>query len=128
MDDYLPPQIDVALPGGRVVRGELLSWRQAADGTWTARVTIDVPQPAVRPVDGQVYEHVPRDRQYVMVANTRATPPTSEIHTAGCWSLSKPKAWQRVTAMPDAAMAVGMLKFPTTTACPLCEAKTLTAP
>lgn len=105
--------------------GHLVAWRQGPDGMWSARVTLDVPQAAVRPREGQSYDQVPRERPYIVVVDTRRKMPAAEIHVAGCWSLGTPRPYQRVTPLPDAAMAATMLRFADTTACGACGAERL---
>jgi hypothetical protein len=124
VDDSLP-QVNVALPGGRVMRGYLMGWRQGPHGGWAPRVALDVPPGAVQPLDNQDYSRVPRERQYVLTTDTRLTPPTSELHTVTCWSLDKPAPWLRVTVLTSARMAADMLRFDSTTACTLCDAAEL---
>jgi hypothetical protein len=124
VDDSLP-QVDVTLPGGRVVRGYLMGWRQGPHGGWAPRVVLDVPPGAVQPVADQDYSHVPRERQYVLTTDTRTTPRTSELHAVTCWSLAKPAPWLSLTALPSIRMAMDMLRFDSTTACTLCEAADL---
>jgi hypothetical protein len=127
VDDSLP-WVDVSLPGGRVVRGYLMQWRQGPHGGWAPRVVLDVPPGAVQPLDDQDYSRVPRERQYVLATDERVTPARSELHAVTCWSLDKPAPWLRLTVLTSAKMAADMLRFDSTTACALCETAELSSP
>lgn len=65
-----PPRVRVTLPGDAPAR--LLRWRQDDQGRWWAEVTTYVPAGAVRQVDGEDYDQVPREpatlpeQQYVL--------------------------------------------------------------
>lgn len=125
MTESKPPRVHVALPGGRVVEGRLLGWRQDPDGGWVPAVAIEVPAAAVAPVDGEDYSRVPRtaaEPRYVVV--TRHGPaggkPELVLHTAGCWVIDRKKAI-RITSVEDAAMARTALRFEDTVACDTCK-------
>lgn len=119
------PRVRVTLPGGQVVDGLLLSWRQDPDGTWVPAVAIEVPASAVTRVDGEDYSHVPREpagQRYVIV--TRHGPvggkPKMILHTADCWAIDRKYAI-RVTDCPTPELARGALRFDDTTACDVCR-------
>jgi hypothetical protein len=120
--------VDVTLPGGRVVRGYLMLWRQGQHGGWVPRVALDVPPDAVRPLADQDYSGVLREPQYILVTDTRVTPPTSELHAVTCWTLAKTAPWLRLTVLPSTRMAADMLRFDSTTVCTVCDAEKLSSP
>ncbi|MFK0174279.1 hypothetical protein ACIQU5_36540 [Streptomyces sp. NPDC090306] len=51
--------VSVALPGGRIVQGGLLSRRRDGEGRWWYQVAVDAPVAAVRPVAGHDYSQAP---------------------------------------------------------------------
>lgn len=121
-----PPRVHVTLPGGGgQVPARILGWRQADDGSWRAEVALTVPAGAVARVDGEDYSRVPRvpaPPRFVLVTSTPPKgKPTMELHTATCWTLATVAPTQRVTPVPDAATARGMLGFDDTTACDVCQ-------
>lgn len=124
-----PPRVTVRLPRERPVRGALLGWRQAPDGTWWAKVTAYVPAVGIEQEPGQDYRDVPRehakppDPQYVLTN----LPPGANgqrlvLHEVGkCWDLTQDKLGRRVTPVKSAQLARSMLLMPDTTACDLCN-------
>jgi hypothetical protein len=122
-----PPRVTVTLPDGTVVDGRLHARRQRADGTWWYDVAVEVPAGAVTPVDGEKYGAVPTEREQVEVRYVvdNGLPPVDgkprlQMHVAGCWVIDK-RAGARVTAIPDAGQARGLLKFEDTVACEVCK-------
>ncbi len=125
MSDQPPPRVRLTLPGGAVVEARILGWQQQDDGAWRAEVALTVPAGAVARVASEDYAAVPRvpaPARYVLVTSTPPKGrPTMELHTAGCWTLATVSPTQRVTPVPDAATARGMLRFADTTACDVCQ-------
>lgn len=118
------PQVRVTLPDGRRVTGRLLRWRQDQAGVWWAEATVYVPARAVHPVDGEDYsavERQPAEPRYVLSVDTRLKPPQAVLHLTTCWTLDKPGSGTRITPMPDASKARGMLRFADTAACEACK-------
>jgi hypothetical protein len=125
MTESKPPRVRVTLPGGRVVEGRLLGWRQGADGEWVPQVAIEVPAAAVARVDGEDYSHDPRTAagpRYVVVTRHGPVGGKAELvlHKAGCWVIDRKHAI-RVTPVEDAAMARTALRFEDTVACDVCK-------
>lgn len=124
-DPIPPPRVRVTLPGGHRTPARLLGWRQADDGVWRAEVALEVPAAAVARVAGEDYTAVPRQPappRYVLVASAPAGgKPTAELHLATCWTLHSTAPHERVTPVPDAATARGMVGFADTTACGVCK-------
>lgn len=127
MSDQPPPRIRVRLPGD--VPARLLGWRQdPATGQWWAHVEAYAPASSVQQVPGEDYSQVPRQPApgpatttgYVLATDTRADPPAMELHEAGCWEISQPARWRRITAVENAAVARASLQADDTTACPVC--------
>lgn len=120
-----PPRVHLTLPGGAPVPARLLGWRQDPDGTWRAEVALTVPAGAVTQVDGEDYSQVPRvpaPPRFVLVTSTPPKgKPVMELHVVTCWTLATVSPTQRVTPVPDAATARGMLGFDDTTACDVCQ-------
>ncbi|BBB01117.1 hypothetical protein RVR_8374 [Actinacidiphila reveromycinica] len=127
-DPLPPPRIHVALPGGARVTGRLLRWRQDRTGAWWAEVSLYVPAAAARQVDGEDYDGVPREpaaptaAAYVMAADTRATPPTAEIHRVDCWMIADRAEWLRVTPLAEVEDVdpAALAAFPDTSLCGVC--------
>lgn len=119
-----PPRIRVTLPGGGPdLPAYLLGWDQGPDGSWRARVAVDVPAGAVHQVEGEDYAGVPRAHagpRYVLAVDTRLRPPEAELHLATCWILDTPAAWRRVTPIPDADQARDQARIPGTLICREC--------
>jgi hypothetical protein len=122
-----PPRVRVTLPDGRVVTGRILRWRQGPDGEWWAEATWYVPAGAVQQVEGEDYSAVPREPagpRYVLSTDDRRPPgtkPTMELHLADCFTLGQIAAWTRITPVPSAERARGMLQFDDTTPCDVCK-------
>jgi hypothetical protein len=111
MTESKPPRVRVTLPGGRVVEGQLLGWRQQA-GEWLPRVAIEVPAAAVEPVDGEDYSRVPREPAGQRYVIHRLPPldgkPRRELHLAGCWVYPRdPFLTTRVDTAEEAAGLLG---------------------
>jgi hypothetical protein len=122
-----PPRVKVTLPDGTVVGGRLHARRRRADGTWWYGVAVEVPAGAVTPVAGEKYDGVVTVREQVEVQYVvdNGLPPVNgkprlQMHVAGCWVIDK-RAGARVTAIPDAGQARGLLKFEDTGACEVCR-------
>ncbi len=126
MSDPLPPRIRVALPGGQDVPGRLIRWRQDKTGAWWAAVEVYVHAAAVQQVAGEDYDQVPREPaeiepRYVMVAfQDPDGKRKAEMHVADCRAIPHGSSTHRVTPMPDADAAKGMLAFDDTTPCTVC--------
>ena len=123
MPDSRPPRIRVTLPGGGDLPGRITGWQQDQDGQWWAVVTVRAPAAAVQQIPGEDYSGVPRKPagpRYVLATDARETPPTMELHTAGCWAISQPAPWRRITPLLDGVNGPDMLRFDDTTRCPVC--------
>jgi len=119
-----PPRVRVTLPGGRVVDGLLLGWRQDPDGGWVPAVAIEVPAGAVTRVAGEDYSQVPRTPAGPRYVVQRMAPlngkPRRELHTGNCWMYTRDPL---LTTPVDTAEEAADLIREGAIACEVCRPK-----